>query len=92
VVLRVQHLFEAGESTTYSVPVNIDLNILFPPVYLPINDIEETTLTANLLLSQLNRLKWNTKSSADAPKIQTHIPEDQVITLVPQQIRTFLIS
>ncbi len=58
-LVRIEHYFELNEDETYSKPVQVDLQILLNTLG-KINDTVELTLTANLPLSQLNRLVWKT--------------------------------
>lgn len=59
-LVRVEHYFELYEDETYSQPVTIDLQKLFTTLGM-ISDVLELILTANLPLSELQRLEWMTK-------------------------------
>ena len=55
--IRVEHYFELSEDDTYSHPVTFDLQSIFKAIG-TISDIVELTLSANLPLADLQRLKW----------------------------------
>lgn len=60
-LVRLEHYFELNEDATYSQPVTIDLQLLFNTIG-KIANIQELILTANLPLSELNRLVWMTNN------------------------------
>lgn len=92
VLLRLSHLYALGEDSQLSQPVTIDLRTLF--VGLDPVEVVETTLTANLPLKELNRLKWKTSSNEKkSPPIEIldNLADDYTITIQAMDIRTFLI-
>ena len=69
-LVRIEHYFELNEDSTYSNPLQFDLQTLFYQLG-QINDLVELTLAANLPLSDLQRLVWQTvdnESSAGKTK------------------------
>ncbi|CAF1424428.1 unnamed protein product [Rotaria magnacalcarata] len=92
-LVRVEHYFELNEDETYSQPVTIDLQALFKSIG-TINEMTELILTANLPLSELNRLDWMTKDgeSSHVDMLQQQSLKETTITLNPMQIRTFQIT
>lgn len=58
-LVRVEHFFELNEDATYSQPIEFDLQQLLHSLG-EIADVTEMVLTANMPLSQLNRLNWTT--------------------------------
>jgi lysosomal alpha-mannosidase len=58
-LVRVEHFFELNEDSAYSQPIEIDLQQLLHSLG-EITDVTELILTANMPLSQLNRLNWTT--------------------------------
>jgi lysosomal alpha-mannosidase len=58
-LIRLEHYFELDEDHTYSHPTTIDLQSIFKSIG-TINNTLELTLSANLELSDMNRLHWLT--------------------------------
>lgn len=91
-LLRLEHTFEKNEDPTLSLPVEVNLKDLFTTF--DIISLEETTLGANQLLSENDRLKF---SSTDQPETsQKPVSDDDldnlIVTMNPMQIRTFIVS
>ncbi|KAJ1689196.1 hypothetical protein LUZ63_013351 [Rhynchospora breviuscula] len=94
VLLRLAHLFEAGEDANYSRMARVELKKLFSQRL--IKEITETNLSTNQVKSEMKRLKWKTERKED------HIsqplrggPVDSkslVVELGPMEIRTFLLK
>lgn len=84
-VLRLAHLYEDGEDTDLSVPVNVDISTLFAGI--TINLCSETTLTANQPDSQ--RIPFKHSGTPGKP-LSTRTEASPVITVKPMEIRTFL--
>ena len=74
-LVRIEHYFELNEDATFSSPVQVDLQALFYQLG-QIDDVLELTLTANLPLSDLQRLVWKTvdnqSSAAKTTSIAKH--------------------
>jgi len=99
VLLRLQHLYESGESKQYSVPISVNISSIFPTKIFSINSLQETVLTANLARSAVNRFTWNTGSSADEMKVtevnkeaEHQLVGDFLVTLNPREIKTYRIN
>eukprot|EP00095_Tigriopus_kingsejongensis_P005742 maker-scaffold28_size608977-snap-gene-1.16 protein:Tk05742 transcript:maker-scaffold28_size608977-snap-gene-1.16-mRNA-1 annotation:"hypothetical protein DAPPUDRAFT_207420" len=93
ILLRLEHFFEAKDNVPSSEPVNVALDQIFAEM--EVDTFIETTLGANMVLNQSERLHWNTnKWSMDHPA--THPlgtqPDDFTITLLPMEIRTFFLT
>jgi lysosomal alpha-mannosidase len=58
-LVRVEHYFELNEDATYSQPIKVDLQQLLTSLG-KISDVNELILTANMHLSEMNRLNWTT--------------------------------
>ena len=56
-LVRIENYFELNEDYIYSKPVTFDLQSIFQSIG-TINNATELTLTANLPLSELQRLNW----------------------------------
>jgi len=96
-LLRLQHLFEQGESTQYSVPVTFNISSLFPTSVLTINSLEETTLSGNLDRADVKRLTWKAATPNPMDYLQKSKPkrgllQDYVVTLNPREIKTFRVN
>jgi hypothetical protein len=95
-IIRLQHVYEAGESDIYSNPVVLDLNSLFLPQYFSIEAYTEMTLTANIAKQSLRKLIWIAESDSDQDKLHdAQSDEDEsrqigVVTLLPREIKTFM--
>lgn len=91
-LVRIEHYFERNEDTTYSQPVQFDLQILFGNVG-KINDIVELTLAANLPLSEMKRLVWTTNENESSEwKDKKRDLDGTIVTLNAMEIRTFNIT
>lgn len=58
-LVRVEHYFEAHEDPVYSQPIEVDLQQLLQSIGM-IDNVMELILTANMPMSNLNRLNWTT--------------------------------
>ncbi|XP_072458359.1 lysosomal alpha-mannosidase-like isoform X2 [Notamacropus eugenii] len=93
VLLRLEHIFERGEGGLFNLsqPVTLDLQDLFSAF--TINHLEETTLSADQLLSKATRLQWRTSTGGGPAPVQRAPSLDpSAVTLQPMEIRTFLAS
>lgn len=102
-LLRLSHLYEAGEHSTLAQPVTVNLQQVFGKAGLTITDATETTLTANQLVADFEARKhrWTTfaangaveellteqKAKAFETKIPFTFPS---VTIRPMEVRTFL--
>jgi len=95
-LVRLNHIYPAGEDSQYSQPVTIDLQQVF--AHLDVVSITEMSLTANQPITDIHRLNWRTVD-VEYPGAKTVNPVDYgmipivgtVITLRPMEIRTFLV-
>jgi len=96
ILLRLQHLFEAKESSTWSSPVTVNISSIFPTSVLTINTCQETILSGQLAKSSLNRLVWKTATpnpmDAAPTTTTTTLVGDFVVTLNPREIHTYRIN
>nr|KAG5707591.1 hypothetical protein BaRGS_001139 [Batillaria attramentaria]KAG5714610.1 hypothetical protein BaRGS_000098 [Batillaria attramentaria] len=67
-LLRLEHFYEKGEDAKLSQPVTISLQELFTPF--TITEATELTLGANLALSDLKRLNWQTQDGTVTPPLK----------------------
>ena len=94
-MLRLSHLYEAGEHPTFAQPVAVNLSEVFNKAGLRIIGATETTLTRNQPISAIKPFKWQTFGYVnDAP---THFEERiafdfPVVTIRPMEVRTFMAS
>jgi hypothetical protein len=102
-LLRLSHLYAAGEHPTLAQPVTVDLESVFGKAGLKILGATETTLTANQPLAtvEARRHKWAThmpnravaehfeaiKGLAFEERVPFDFPQ---LTLRPMEVRTFL--
>ncbi|XP_076763477.1 lysosomal alpha-mannosidase II isoform X2 [Xylocopa sonorina] len=95
ILLRLEHIFEVGETKTLSSPVEVNIQDLFSTF--TILSIEETTLGANQWSKDMDRLKWNAETNdVPQPEENTSHPvkiENGAINvlLTPMEIRTFIL-
>jgi len=96
ILLRLEHLFEAGEAQRMSQPVEINIQDLFS--MFSIESVKETTLGANQLLSENKRMKWEPETNDiiqnKEESRQTVEVYDNVINVLlkPMEIRTFILK
>jgi lysosomal alpha-mannosidase len=93
VLVRLQHIFEEGESAKYSTPVSVDLNALLNLQGWRVTNVTEMNLTADRAKADVQKLKWLTSGSLTSPTVdgrQMKSDEASVVTLYPSEIRTFL--
>jgi len=99
-IMQFEQLFEDGENPQYSTNVTIDVNEILNSSILTINSFTETTLTANLPLSELHRLPWIISENGQVRKVNTgetfkrrlQSVKDTEVTLSPRDIRTFVVN
>uniref|UniRef100_J3KV59 Alpha-mannosidase n=1 Tax=Oryza brachyantha TaxID=4533 RepID=J3KV59_ORYBR len=95
VLLRLAHLYEAGEHKDLSALASVDLKRVFPDK--KIGKIVETSLSVNQERAAMEkrRLKWKVEGPPADEKIIRGGPVDPsklVVDLGPMEIRTFLIN
>eukprot|EP00118_Oscarella_pearsei_P004513 m.19488 g.19488 ORF g.19488 m.19488 type:complete len:1215 (+) comp27848_c0_seq1:22-3666(+) len=92
-ILRLEHLFEVDESDEYSKPVQVTLSQLFAPGFSASNP-REMALTATASQSEAKReqLQWNVAESHNHIDRSFLVDDGDTITLVPREIRTFLVN
>jgi len=104
-LLRLSHLYEAGEHPTLAQPVVVDLEKVFASAGLKITAATEMTLTGNQPLAQADARKhqWNTRAANSAVAAQmadfkaqafeTRVPfVYPQMTIRPMEVRTFMAS
>jgi len=62
-LVRLQHIFEEGESVKYSTPVNINLDKLLNLQGWKVANITEMNLTGNRAKTDIKKLKWITSGT-----------------------------
>lgn len=95
VLLRLAHLYEAGEHKDLSALASVDLKRVFPDK--KISKIVETSLSANQERAAMEkkRLKWKVEGPPPGENVVRGGPVDPsklVVNLGPMEIRTFIIS
>eukprot|EP00658_Telonema_sp_P-2_P006296 TRINITY_DN12405_c0_g2_i1.p1 TRINITY_DN12405_c0_g2~~TRINITY_DN12405_c0_g2_i1.p1 ORF type:complete len:488 (+),score=175.65 TRINITY_DN12405_c0_g2_i1:77-1465(+) len=96
-LLRLSHLYQAGEHPTLAQPVQVDLSKVFGKPGLRITGAVETTLTGNRPLSEVNKFKWATVEAPSDPSAPVAFEERvafsfPIVTIRPMEVRTFLAS
>ncbi|KAJ1295938.1 hypothetical protein BS78_01G260800 [Paspalum vaginatum] len=93
-LLRLAHLFEAGEDPVYSVVAKVDLKKVFGKR--TIKELTETNLSANQKKSEMKKLNWrvvgDTESGRTPIKGGPVDSEVLAVELGPMEIRTFLLK
>ncbi|KAJ1253946.1 hypothetical protein BS78_K147300 [Paspalum vaginatum] len=93
-LLRLAHLFQAGEDPVYSVVAKVDLKKVFGKR--TIKELTETNLSANQKKSEMKKLNWrvvgDTESGPTPIKGGPVDSEALVVELGPMEIRTFLLK
>ncbi|XP_006661627.2 alpha-mannosidase-like [Oryza brachyantha] len=93
-LLRLAHLFQAGEDTQYSVMAKVELKKVFAKR--TIKELTETSLSANQKKSEMKKLNWrvvgDTKNDPVPVKGGPVNSQTLVVELGPMEIRTFLLK
>ncbi|CAL1684554.1 unnamed protein product [Lasius platythorax] len=96
ILLRLEHIFEVGETQYMSQPVEVNIQDLFSTF--SIQSIQETTLGANQLLSENNRMKWEPETNNITLNKEENIQPVEIhdniinVLLKPMEIRTFILK
>ncbi|XP_059131017.1 epididymis-specific alpha-mannosidase [Peromyscus eremicus] len=92
VLLRLHHLYEAGEDPVLSQPVTMDLRVVLRGLG-SIVAVEERSLTGTWNMQMLKRWHWRTKTGhpRGRPASLPASPGDSIITVYPKEIRTFFL-
>ncbi|XAR73763.1 Alpha-mannosidase [Bertholletia excelsa] len=94
VLLRLAHLYEAGEDADYSKLVTVELKKMFAGRM--IKEIKEMSLSANQEKSQMKNMNWKVegdKGGEAAPVRGGPVDKSTlVVELGPMEIRTFLLT
>jgi alpha-mannosidase len=100
-LLRLSHLYEAGEHDTLAQPVNVNLQEVFGQAGLKIASAIETTLSGNqpLAVVEARKHRWKTRTANQAvadqmaqcksfdERVPFTFPE---VTIRPMEVRTFM--
>ncbi|XP_012260438.2 lysosomal alpha-mannosidase isoform X2 [Athalia rosae] len=98
-LLRLEHIFEVGEDTRFSHPVEVNIKDLFS--FFAVTSIRETTLGGNQWLEDADRLEWISESNEvfreEVVDVNSESAFDDAgdtinILLRPMEIRTFVIK
>ncbi|KAK7113101.1 lysosomal alpha-mannosidase-like [Littorina saxatilis] len=102
-LLRLEHFYEKGEDPVLSQPATVNIQKLFTTF--DITAATELTLGGDMVLSDMNKLKWNYPHDDDEPPRKTDpilrfeseksgksVSDPLSITLNPMEIRTFQIT
>ncbi|XP_061514028.1 lysosomal alpha-mannosidase-like [Anopheles gambiae] len=87
-LLRFEHLFEKGEDSQYSLPIQINVQDLF--VNVNVVSLQETTLAGNQWKEDSIRLDYGQKRKKNTNR--TVIENEFIVELKPMEIRTFVIQ
>ncbi|XP_014748733.1 PREDICTED: lysosomal alpha-mannosidase [Sturnus vulgaris] len=88
-LLRLEHLYEQGESHNGSQPASVDLTTLFSAF--TITSVREMALGGDVPLHSVSRLLWNTATGTPKPRPGPRL-DPRHVRLEPMEIRTFLAS
>ncbi|XP_069124923.1 lysosomal alpha-mannosidase-like [Argopecten irradians] len=95
-IIRLEHTFETGEHSLLSKDVTVNLANLFTTFN--VTSMTELTLGANMVLSDLHRLQWNTTDTREE-STQDGSTDSEVsdvgsmdVKLKPMQIRTYQVQ
>ncbi|XP_073296505.1 alpha-mannosidase-like isoform X2 [Primulina huaijiensis] len=96
VLLRLAHLYEAGEDPDYSTLAKVELKRMFAGK--KIKTLKETSLSANQEKSEIKRMTWEVKDEVGVEAAAAPIRGGPVhmssltVELGPMEIRTFLLT
>jgi len=90
-LIRLMHNFGVGDDDINVHNVDIDLSTAF---MLPVNVVNELSITANQKRSDVQELKWNTQSDAGTEREVAREAEirDTTVTIAPAEVRTFQLA
>ena len=105
-LLRVSHLYSVGESTTMSVPVEVNFAAVFAQNGLKISTMEETQLTAfqSQTKTDEQKFKWKTydptggkvlEQLSEFKSYEQRFPFNSkafTVTVRPMEVRTYLVT
>ncbi|KAM3656262.1 lysosomal alpha-mannosidase [Ammospiza maritima maritima] len=89
VLLRLEHLYQVGESQNGSRAATVDLTTLFSAF--TVTAVQEMALGGDIPLPSVSRLLWNTPTGTPRPRRGAR-PDPRRVRLEPMEIRTFLAS
>ena len=102
VLLRLSHLYSAGEHPTLAQPADVDLSSIFSKQGLTITAATETTLTGNRPLAEVDAAKHAWPTHAPNAEVAAHVAEVAGrsfetrtpfdfphVTIRPMEVRTF---
>ncbi|KAK8653086.1 hypothetical protein V6N13_127101 [Hibiscus sabdariffa] len=93
-LLRLAHLYQEGEDSTYSKLAKVELKQMFSGR--KIKEVEEMSLTINQVKSEMKKLAWKVEGeNGEQPSPVRGGPLDKstlVVELGPMEIRTFLLK
>ncbi|KAF6170847.1 hypothetical protein GIB67_015799 [Kingdonia uniflora] len=93
-LLRLAHLYEAGEDAEYSNTAKVELKKMFAGKM--IMQVTVTSLSANQEKSKMNKMKWKIEGDSEEQPISVRggpvDPSTLIIELSPMEIRTFLLK
>ena len=105
-LLRLSHLYQVGEHSTLSKPVDVDLEKVFGKTGLKIASATEVSLTANQLVEEMDAKKHQWKTSPLNERVEQNLHDAKVkragfdsrvpfkypvVTMRPMEVRTFLV-
>ncbi|KAL6959923.1 alpha-mannosidase [Sarracenia purpurea var. burkii] len=94
VLLRLAHLYEAGEDAEYSTLAKVELKKMFAGKM--IKEVKETSLSTNQEKSQMKRMAWKVEGDkgGEPAAIRGGPVNDStlVVELGPMEIRTFMLK
>lgn len=94
VLLRLAHLYEAGEDAAYSTLAKVELKKMFSGK--AIKELKEMSLSSNQEKSEMKKMKWKVEGdNGEQPSPVRGGPVDSstlVVELGPMEIRTFLLQ
>ncbi|CAI9110953.1 OLC1v1011064C1 [Oldenlandia corymbosa var. corymbosa] len=92
VLIRLAHLYEAGEDAEYSVLAKVDIRSMFSGKR--IKSIKEMSLSANQLRSEMKTKVWKVEGDGENtdPPIRGGPLSSYIVELGPMEIRTFVLS
>uniref|UniRef100_A0A1D1Y7A6 Alpha-mannosidase n=1 Tax=Anthurium amnicola TaxID=1678845 RepID=A0A1D1Y7A6_9ARAE len=94
ILLRLAHLYEAGEDVEFSTVAKVELKKIFARKV--IKEVKEMNLSANQEKSKMRKIKWNIEgdgNSSVAPLKGGPVNQSTlVVELGPMEIRTFLLK
>jgi len=89
-LVRLQHIYAAGEHPTLATEAVVDLH-KFLSQKMEVKEIVETNLVGTIEINKMNKMQWKTAAQSPGTDFKPEAFKDGVLRIHPGEIRTFLV-